>query len=89
MDVVKYLHHSDLLLQGEQGVAVIGSGHYVLSVGDKVHLKKMLDQNKGLYLVEISFASNQHTTCCEDECMLKFEGSSDAFNQYLSMTTVH
>ncbi|EIM39871.1 hypothetical protein HADU_05210 [Acinetobacter sp. HA] len=46
MNVVGYLHHADLLLEDEQGMAIIGGGNYVLSVGDKVSLKRILDQNK-------------------------------------------
>ena len=38
MNVVGYLHHADLLLEDEQGMAIIGGGNYVLSVGDKVSL---------------------------------------------------
>ncbi|AWD68881.1 MULTISPECIES: hypothetical protein [Acinetobacter] len=89
MNVVGYLHHADLLLEDEQGMAIIGGGNYVLSVGDKVSLKRILDQNKKLYLVDISFASNNHNGTYEDQCVLKFEGCRDAFNQYLSTSTVH
>ena len=32
MEVVGYLNHADLLLEDENGVAVIGGGHYVLSL---------------------------------------------------------
>ena len=46
MDVVKYLYHSDLLLEDEKGLAIIGSGRYVLSVGDKVVIKQILVQDK-------------------------------------------
>ncbi|QXR09004.1 hypothetical protein EVX74_007085 [Acinetobacter lwoffii] len=41
MEVVRYLHHSDLLLEDEEGVVIIGGSRYVLSVGDKVVLKKI------------------------------------------------
>ena len=33
MDVVGYLNHADLLLEDEQGVAIISGSHYVLSLG--------------------------------------------------------
>ena len=46
MDVVKYLYHSDLLLEDEKGLAIIGGGRYVLSVGDKVVIKQILEQDK-------------------------------------------
>ena len=46
MEVVRYLHHSDLLLEDEHGVVIIGGSRYVLSIGDKVILKKMLEQDK-------------------------------------------
>ena len=39
MQVVRYLHHSDLLLEDEHGVVIIAGSRYVLSVGDKVFLK--------------------------------------------------
>ncbi len=89
MNVVGYLHHADLLLEDEQGMAIIGGGNYVLSLGDKVSLKRMLDPTKNLYLVDISFASNQHDSICEDTWVLKFEGCRDALSRYLSNTTVH
>ena len=89
MDVVKYLHHSDLLLEDEKGMAIIGGGHYVLSVGDKVFIKQILEQDKKRCLVDISFASNNHSQTYEDQCELKFEGGRDAFQQYLNTTTVH
>jgi hypothetical protein len=43
MEVVGYLNHADLLLEDENGVAVIGGGHYVLSLGDHVYFKHALD----------------------------------------------
>ena len=89
MNVVGYLHHADLLLEDEQGVAIIGGGNYVLSLGDKVSLKRVLDPAKNLYLVDISFAGNQYDCSCEDAWILKFEGCRDALNHYLSNTTVH
>ena len=46
MEVVRYLHHSDLLLEDEEGVVIIGGSRYVLSVGDKVVLKNMLEQSE-------------------------------------------
>lgn len=46
MQVVRYLHHSDLLLEDEHGVVIIAGSRYVLSVGDKVFLKKVLEQEK-------------------------------------------
>ena len=48
MQVVRYLHHSDLLLEDEHGVVIIAGSRYVLSVGDKVFLKKVLEQEKKL-----------------------------------------
>lgn len=89
MDVVKYLYHSDLLLEDEKGLAIIGGGRYVLSIGDKVVIKQILEQDKKRCLVEISFASNNHSQTYEDQCELKFEGCRDAFQQYLNSTTVH
>ena len=89
MQVVRYLHHSDLLLEDEHGVVIIAGSRYVLSVGDKVFLKKVLEQEKKLYQVDISFASNNHSTMCEDECVVKFQGCRDSYQQYLNSTTVH
>jgi len=73
MEVVRYLHHSDLLLEDEEGVVIIGGSRYVLCVGDK----------------DISFASNNHSTTYEDECVVKFQGCRDSYQQYLNSTTVH
>ncbi|MFV5403988.1 MULTISPECIES: hypothetical protein [unclassified Acinetobacter] len=89
MEVVRYLHHSDLLLEDEEGVVIIGGSRYVLSIGDKVILKKMLEQDKKLYQIDISFASNNHSTTCEDECVVKFQGCRNSYQQYLNSTTVH
>lgn len=89
MQVVRYLHHSDLLLEDEHSVVIIAGSRYVLSVGDKVFLKKVLEQEKKLYQVDISFASNNHSTMCEDECVVKFKGCRDSYQQYLNSTTVH
>ncbi|MCO8046281.1 hypothetical protein NI467_13205 [Acinetobacter bohemicus] len=89
MKVVKYLHHCDLLLEDEHGFAIISGGHYVLSVGDRVVFKRIIEQDKQLYQVDISFASSNHSTTCEDQWFLKFEGCRDSFQQYLNSTTVH
>lgn len=89
MNVVGYLHHSDLLLEDENGVVIIGGGHYVLSLGDKVYLKNKIDPEKSLYSVDISFASNNHSNTCEDQWLVKFEGCRASLTQYLSTTTVH
>lgn len=49
MDVVGYMHHADLLLEDEQGVAIIGGGNYVLSIGDRVYLKRKLEDASERY----------------------------------------
>lgn len=90
MDVIGYLHHEDLLLEDEHGVAIIGGGNYVLSVGDKVFLRKKLEGNHhSRCLIKISFASNQYQGLFEDECALKFTGNRAELAQYLTATTVH
>lgn len=71
MEVVAYLHNADLLLEDEQGVAVIGGSHYVLSLGDRVYLRQQIDAPAKIYQVQISFTSAEH-------CMLhemKFNSS--------------
>ena len=60
MEVVRYLHNSDLLLEDEQGVAIIGGSSYVLSLGDKVYIDQVIDEKAKLFLVKISFASAAH-----------------------------
>ncbi|OTG76502.1 hypothetical protein B9T26_01440 [Acinetobacter sp. ANC 4169] len=90
MDVIGYLHHADLLLEDEQGMAIIGGGNYVLSVGDKVFLRRKIDgENNSRYMVDISFASSNHNGLFEDQCSLKFVGNRTELQQYLSETTVH
>lgn len=89
MDVIGYMHHADLLLEDEQGVAIIGGGNYVLSIGDKVYLKRQMDGAPARYVIEVSFASNQHQGLFEDQCQMKFSGNRAELNQYLSATTVH
>lgn len=88
MDVVGYLNHADLLLESETGVAVVGMGNYVLSLGDKVELKSM-NPDTNRYKVEISFASAAYQDLHQDELCLKFEGSREKLKEYLHQTTVH
>lgn len=89
MDVVAYLHNADLLLEDTHGVAIIGGSRYVLNVGDKVHIKDVIDEKARLYGVTISFASADHAMLHEDEVQIKFEGNREALNQYLQTATVH
>lgn len=89
MDVVGYMHHADLLLEDEQGVAIIGGGNYVLSIGDRVYLKRKLDDASERYAVDISFASSGHAGLFEDLWSVKFMGSRTELHQYLMQTTVH
>lgn len=89
MDVVGYMHHADLLLEDAQGIVIIGSGNYVLSIGDRVYLKQQIEGIPNQFMVEISFASNQHQGVYEDQCLLRFSGNRAELNQYLSATTVH
>jgi len=89
MDVVGYLHNADLLLEDEQGVVVIGGSRYVLSLGDKVYLQNVIDQESKLYQVHISFASAEHAMLHEDEIQVKFEGCRDDLREYMNATIVH
>ncbi|MBC6675193.1 MULTISPECIES: hypothetical protein [Acinetobacter] len=89
MEVVGYLNHADLLLEDENGVAVIGGGHYVLSLGDHVYFKHALDHEPTRISVQISFASSTHQNLHDDEIQMKFEGCRESFKQYIQATTVH
>ena len=89
MEVVAYLHNADLLVEDEQGVAVISGSHYVLSLGDKVFFQEVIDQQAKLYLVKISFACAEHAMLHEDEVQMKFEGDRSEFQKYVNSTTVH
>ncbi|SPL71245.1 hypothetical protein [Acinetobacter stercoris] len=89
MEVVAYLHNSDLLLEDEKGVAVICGSHYVLSIGDKVHIREVIDQSAKLYQVQISFASAEHAMMHDDEIQMKFVGDRSQLDDYLLTTTVH
>ncbi|MDM1756593.1 MULTISPECIES: hypothetical protein [unclassified Acinetobacter] len=89
MEVIAYLHNADLLLEDEQGVAVISGSHYVLSLGDQVHIRQVIDEPAKIYQVHISFASAAHAMLHEDEIFIKFEGCRNAFQDYLRSTTVH
>lgn len=89
MQVVGYLNHHDLLLEDEQGVMVIGDSRYVLSLGDRVYMKQPIDAEAGIYQVDISFESSEHTQLHSDEIRLKFEGCRDKLKQYLHSITVH
>lgn len=88
MDVVGYLNHADFLLENDQGVAVVGTGHYVLSVGDKVEIETIYPDTQTCR-IRILFASTAYQHSHEDEVCLKFEGSREKLNEYLRQTTVH
>lgn len=88
MDVVGYLGQTDLLLEDANGVVVVGTGHYVMSLGDRVMIKE-LDTTGQKCRVEIAFASALYQCVQEDELCLKFEGSREKLNEYLRQTTVH
>ncbi|ATZ63509.1 MULTISPECIES: hypothetical protein [Acinetobacter] len=89
MEVVAYLHNADLLLEDEQGVAVISGSHYVLSLGDQVFFQDLIDEQAKLYQVKISFACADHVMLHEDEVQMKFEGCRTEFQKYTNSTTVH
>lgn len=89
MEVVAYMHNSDLLLQDEQGVAVVNGSHYVLSLGDRVFIKQAIDEQAKIYHVQISFAGAEHQMMHDDEVQIRFQGNQDSLKQYLSKTTVH
>jgi hypothetical protein len=89
MEVVAYLHNADLLLEDEQGVAVISGSHYVLSLGDQVFFQDLIDEQAKLYQVKISFACADHAMLHEDEVQMKFEGCRMDFQKYTDSTTVH
>ena len=89
MQVVAYLYHADLLLEDEQGVAVITGSHYVLSLGDKVIIQQLIDEQVGLYQVQISFACTEHAMLHQDQIQLKFEGCREQFKAYQQTRLVH
>lgn len=89
MEVVGYLNQADLLLEDENGVAVIGGGHYVLSLGDQVYFKQALEHEPTRFWVQISFAGSAHQNLHDDEIQMKFEGCRESFKQYIQATTVH
>ena len=89
MKVVAYLHNADLLLEDEQGVAIIGGSSYVLSLGDQVFIHEVIDKHAKLFQVKISFACADHVMQHEDEIQIKFEGCRDQLKNYLQQTTVH
>ena len=88
MEVVGYLNHADLLLEDENGVAVVTAGHYVLSLGDRVVFKQ-LDQHQQHCQAEILFASAGFSSIHKDEFLIRFAGSRENLNNYLQQTTVH
>lgn len=89
MEVVAYLHNADLLLEDDNGVAVISGSHYVLSLGDQVFFQEVIDERAKLYQVKISFACTKHSMFHEDEVQMKFEGCRTEFQKYVDSTTVH
>ncbi|NHB57175.1 hypothetical protein [Acinetobacter shaoyimingii] len=89
MEVVAYMHNSDLLLQDEHRVAIINGSHYVLSLGDRVLIKEVIDEKAKIYQVHISFACTDHSMMHEDEIQIRFEGTRESLDEYLTKTTVH
>lgn len=89
MEVVAYMHNADLLLEDEQGIAVINGSHYVLSLGDRVMIQDIIDVHAKIYQVQISFACANHSMLHEDEILIRFEGPRDSLKNYLAKTTVH
>ena len=71
MEVVAYLHNADLLLEDEQGVAVIGGSYYVLSLGDRVFfVSKLMHLQR--YIKFKFHLPVQNTVCC---MKMKFNSS--------------
>ena len=89
MEVIGYLHNADLLLEDEQGIAVIGGSHYVLSLGDQVFIQSVIDESTKRYMVKISFASASHNFLHDDEIQIKYEGCKDSLHEYIHANTVH
>ncbi|MEG0342508.1 hypothetical protein ACK2M2_08190 [Acinetobacter sp. TY1] len=89
MKVVAYLHNADLLLEDEQGVAIVGGSHYVLSLGDQVVFQNVIDEQAKLFQVNITFSCADHAMQHQDEIQIKFEGCRDQLKSYLAKTTVH
>lgn len=89
MDVVGYMHHADILLEDEQGVAIIGGGNYVLSIGDRVYFKREEEHSPERCTVDISFAGSGHIHLLQDVWAVKFTGTRTQLHQYLMQTTVH
>lgn len=89
MEVVAYMNNADLLLEDEQGIAVINGSHYVLSLGDRVFIKEVINEHAKIYQVQISFACAEHTMLHDDEILVRFEGDKATLQEYLNKTTVH
>lgn len=89
MEVVAYIHNSDLLLEDENGIAIINGSHYVLSLGDRVFIKEVIDENAKIYQVHISFACAEHQMLHDDQIAMRFEGTRDNLQHYLNNRTVH
>lgn len=89
MEVVAYMNNADLLLEDDDGIAVINGSHYVLSLGDRVFIKEMINEHAKIYQVQISFACAEHRMMHDDEILIRFEGTRDNLKDYLHKTTVH
>lgn len=89
MEVVAYMHNADLLLEDENGIAIIHGSHYVLSIGDQVFIKEVVDEQAKIYQVHIRFACSKHSMLHDDQVLLRFEGNHEHLNQYMKHHTVH
>lgn len=89
MEVVAYMNNADLLIEDENGIAVINGSHYVLSLGDRVFIQEMVNSHAQIYQVKITFACADHRMFHEDEILIRFEGTRETLKHYLEKTTVH
>jgi hypothetical protein len=87
MEVIGFLNQADFLVKDHDVIAVIGGGHYVLSLGDEVYLTQELED--GHYQVELNFSCQPEGRRCIDQMTLKFKGNEGDFKRYLDTTTVH
>lgn len=89
MEVVAYVNNADLLLEDENQVAVVYGSHYVLSLGDRVFIKEIIDQHAQIYQVAISFQSADHQMMHDDQLCVRHLGDRHSLQTYIQRTTVH
>ena len=77
------------MLEDGRGIAVINGIHYVHTLGNRVIIKEVINEQAKNYQVQVNFACAEHSMMHDDEILIRFEGTHETLKEYLNKTTVH